>query len=206
MYRQLLALALLAPIAAGCGGESSGPLPPATGSTTSTTESKGDVASTGVESSVGDDLGVTIRSGSNSGSGGLVVDVAGAVRRPGVYRMPAGARVHEAIEAAGGTTVRADTSSLNRAAPVVDGQQVLVPMRGSQAASPTGPSDAPATISLNSADADDLDELPGIGPVTAERIVAERDAGGPYASVDDLDRVPGIGPATIESLRGLATT
>jgi competence protein ComEA len=140
---------------------------------------------------------------------GPVVDVAGEVRRPGVYRMPDGARVHEAIAAAGGTTRRADLTSLNRAAPVVDGQQVLVPRLGEVAAasdgSGVGVGGTATTVSLNAADLAQLDSLPGIGPVTAQRILDERSTGGPFGSVDDLDRVPGIGPATIESLRDVVT-
>lgn len=143
---------------------------------------------------------------------GLVVDVAGVVRRPGVYRMPHGARVHDAIRAAGGARRGANLAALNRAAPLVDGQQVLVAAAetaGGPAGSPPAPAAtagaAPAPVSLNAADAAALDTLPGIGPVTAARIVAEREASGPFASVDDLDRVPGIGPATVEALRDVVT-
>lgn len=143
---------------------------------------------------------------------GIVVDVAGAVRKPGVYRMPPGARVHEAIQAAGGARRGAQLGALNRAAVLVDGQQVLV---GVAAAGESGADGAPAgapggaaggTVNINSADVAALDELPGIGEVTAQRIVASRDEAGPFATLDDLDRVPGIGPATIESLRPVATT
>ena len=139
---------------------------------------------------------------------GIVVDVAGAVRRPGVYRMPPGARVHEAIQAAGGARRGAELGSLNRAAVLVDGQQVLVGQvgaasTGTGAGAGSGPG---ASVNINSADAAALDALPGIGEVTAERIVASRDEAGPFASLDDLDRVSGIGPATIESLRSVATT
>ncbi len=138
---------------------------------------------------------------------GIVVDVAGAVRRPGVYRMSPGARVHEAIQAAGGARRGAELGTLNRAAVLVDGQQVLVGEAGA-AASGAGPAEgagAAGTVNINSADAAALDALPGIGEVTAERIVASRDEAGPFASLDDLDRVSGIGPATIESLRSVAT-
>lgn len=142
-------------------------------------------------------------------AGGPVVDVAGAVHRPGVYRMQPGARVHEAIEAAGGATARADLSTLNRAAMLADGQQVVVTRAGDAPAggpgSTPGASSAGAAVSINVADVAALDTLPGIGPVTAERIVAERESGGPFRDVDDLDRVPGIGPTTIESLRDVVT-
>ncbi|MCW2926612.1 MAG: hypothetical protein JWM86_580 [Thermoleophilia bacterium] len=139
------------------------------------------------------------------GERGVLVDVAGFVRRPGVYRLAPGGRVHEAIAAAGGAKPGADLASINRAATVVDGQQVIVAgpasqTRGGEDASGGGST----TVSINTADVAALDGLPGIGPVTAERIVAERTSGGPFASVDDLDRVSGIGPATIEALREVA--
>jgi competence protein ComEA len=147
-----------------------------------------------------------------SGTAGVLVDVAGRVRRPGVYRLASGARVHEAIAAAGGPRADADLGALNRAAPVVDGQQVLVPQRGaapsggSAPGATTGSAGGGAKVSLNSADAAALDQLPGIGPVTAQHIVDEREKSGPYASLDDLDRVSGVGPATIEALRDVVTT
>lgn len=143
-----------------------------------------------------------------SADAGLLVDVAGMVRRPGVYRMQPGARVHEAIAAAGGARPGALLEQLNRAAPVVDGQQVVVPSvqpvrPGGGGTAAGGPSTA--KVSINSGDVAALDTLPGIGPVTADRIVAEREAGGPFATLDDLDRVSGMGPATIEALREAAT-
>jgi competence protein ComEA len=139
-------------------------------------------------------------------SGGVLVDVAGWVRRPGVYRLATGARVHEAIAAAGGAKPGADLAALNRAAPLVDGQQVLVARAGAEPDGGAGGADGSMAVSINRADAAALDELPGIGPVTAARIVSEREASGPFASVDDLDRVPGVGPGTIEALRDVATT
>lgn len=138
----------------------------------------------------------------------VLVDVAGHVRRPGVYRLATGARVHEAIAAAGGAKPGAALDTINRAAPLVDGQQVLVPDRSGlpPPATPTSGAGPGTTISLNGADAAALDQLPGIGPVTAERIVQDRATNGPFASVDDLDRVPGIGPASVEALRAHVTT
>jgi competence protein ComEA len=134
----------------------------------------------------------------------LVVDVAGAVRRAGLYRLPAGSRIADALARAGGATARAELDLVNLAAPLADGEQVLVPARGAPlpgaaggAASPTAP------VDLNSATAEQLDALPGIGPVTAAKIVAYRQAHGPFRSVDDLDAIPGIGPSRIENLRGL---
>ena len=143
----------------------------------------------------------------------LVVHVVGAVRRPGLLRLPEGARVADAVRRAGGATRRADLSAVNLAAPLVDGTQVLVPRRveasaagaGGAGAEP-GPAAAPGgRVSLSSATVEELDELPGVGPVTAEKIVDYRTAHGPFASVDDLDAVPGIGPARLEQLRELVT-
>jgi competence protein ComEA len=114
--------------------------------------------------------------------------------------------VHEAIRAAGGVRRGANLGALNRAAVLVDGQQVLVPDAAPAAAGSEASSGGSATVSINSADVDALDALPGIGPVTAQHIVDEREAAGPFARVDDLDRVSGIGPATIEALRDVVTT
>jgi competence protein ComEA len=137
----------------------------------------------------------------------LVVDVAGAVRRPGLYHLPPGSRIADAIARAGGAGKHADTALVNLAAPLADGEQVLVPARGAGApagggagagaSSPSGP------VDLNSATAAQLDELPGIGPVTAQKIIDYRQEHGPFTSVDDLDAIPGIGPARIDELRGL---
>ena len=136
------------------------------------------------------------------GDGDLVVHVAGAVREPGVYRLPDGARVADAIERAGGAGTEAVPDAINLAAPLADGQQVIVPARvpggapGSAAAvAGSGP------ISLGIATVEDLDTIEGIGPVTAEDIVEYRDEHGGVASVDELDAISGIGPATMEALR-----
>lgn len=143
---------------------------------------------------------------------GVVVDVAGMVRTPGVYELPRGARVHEAITAAGGVRAGGVLDGLNRAAPVVDGQQVLVPRAGGSGAGPAVGSvgaashaGASATVSLATADVAALDALPGIGPVTAQRIVDDRATNGPFSGVEDLDRVPGIGAGTLANLEGLVT-
>ena len=136
----------------------------------------------------------------------VVVHVVGAVRRPGLYRLREGSRVADAVARAGGVTRRADVSLVNLAAPVADGSQVVVPRRpasGAPAASaPAGPA---AKVSLASATLEQLDGLPGIGPVTAQKILDFRQAHGPFGSVDDLDAVPGIGPARVEQLRELVT-
>ncbi|MBM2822000.1 MAG: ComEA family DNA-binding protein [Thermoleophilia bacterium] len=147
----------------------------------------------------------------------LVVHVVGAVRRPGLYRLREGARVADAVSRAGGATRGAELAALNLAAPLVDGIQVLVPRRAaaSQALEATGadPSADVASgtvglgrkLSLSSATADQLDELPGVGPITAQKILDYRAEHGPFRSVDDLDAVPGIGPTRIEQLRDLVT-
>src|SRR5262245_23308301 len=134
----------------------------------------------------------------------LVVDVTGAVHRAGLYRLPEGSRVADAIARAGGATAKADVELVNLAAPLADGEQILVPARGvASVAGSAGDSSPSAPIDLNSATAEQLDALPGIGPVTAEKIVAYRQEHGPFTSVDDLDAIPGIGPSRIENLRGL---
>lgn len=133
----------------------------------------------------------------------VVVDVAGAVRRPGVYRLPTGSRVVNAIARAGGPAGDAELEGINRAARLADGQQVMVPARGATGAvgSAAGAAeDGP--VSLGSATVEQLETIDGIGPVTAEKIVEYRDQHGGLSSVDELDRVSGIGPATMESLRG----
>jgi competence protein ComEA len=139
----------------------------------------------------------------SSTSGDMVVDVAGAVRRPGVYRLPAGARVIDALRRAGGPATGAQLEAINRAAQLTDGQQVVVPERGPggavAGAAGTGAEDSP--INLGSATVEQLDTIDGIGPVTAQKIVEFRDLHGGLASVEQLDEVSGIGPATMESLR-----
>lgn len=155
----------------------------------------------------------------------VVVDVAGRVRHPGVVRLPGGSRVGDAVAAAGGALPGTDLTPLNLAQPLLDGEQVRVGVPGSPvvtatpgpgrgagvdpgAAATTAPGvPAPATpVDLNTADEPGLDQLPGIGPVLAARILTWRTAHGPFASVDALEDVPGIGPATLERLRDLITT
>jgi competence protein ComEA len=132
----------------------------------------------------------------------LVVDVAGAVERPGVYRLPAGSRVEDAVKRAGGPSARAELEAVNRAARLADGQQVVVPERGPAGISlATGSGEEEGPISLGTATVEQLDTIDGIGPVTAADIVEFRDQHGGLASVDQLDQVSGIGPATMESLR-----
>jgi competence protein ComEA len=135
----------------------------------------------------------------------LVVDVVGAVRRPGLVRLPEGSRVADAIANAGVLRRGAERAGVNFAAPVSDGQQVVVPQRGAAVAAGVGGA-APAStgpVSLSSATAEQLDALPGVGPATAAKIVAYRQQHGAFRSVDELDAISGIGPARIADLRGL---
>jgi competence protein ComEA len=141
----------------------------------------------------------------SSAAPALVVDVAGAVRRPGLYRLARGTRIADALALAGGYTRRADRVAVNLAAPVADGEQIVVPARGSGtagASSGAGPSPT-APLDLNTATLEQLDALPGIGPTTAQKILDYRQAHGPFHSVADLDAVPGIGQGRIDQLKGL---
>jgi competence protein ComEA len=133
----------------------------------------------------------------------LVVDVAGAVRRPGIYRLATGTRVDDAVAAAGGGTARADITAVNLAAPLSDGEQVLVPARG--AAGAAGASAGSTVVDLNSATAEQLDTLPGVGPSTAAKIVAYRQQHGAFHSLAELDAISGIGPSKLAELKGLVT-
>lgn len=140
-------------------------------------------------------------------SGWAVVQVAGEVRRPGVYRLRAGRRVNDAVRRAGGPTRRADLTAVNLAAKLEDGRQVIVPARGvagTSASAPGGSAAAGAAgvaLNLNTATAEQLDELDGIGPETARKIVAYRQQHGGFRSVSELDQVPGIGPKRLAALR-----
>jgi competence protein ComEA len=150
----------------------------------------------------------------------LVVHVAGAVRHPGVYRMRSGSRVDDAVQRAGGPRRRADLSALNLAAELEDGRQVLVPLRvpaaqagattvpggatsaSSGAAGTTGVPAAPVVpLNLNTATAEQLDQLDGVGPATAQHIIEYRQAHNGFGSVEELDQVPGIGEARLAALR-----
>jgi competence protein ComEA len=138
----------------------------------------------------------------------LVVHVVGAVRRPGLYRLAHGSRIADALHRAGGATRRADLSLVNLAAPLSDGTQVVVPRRAPPAPAASSAGDGEATtasgpVHLNTATLEQLDELPGVGPVTAQKIIDYRQEHGAFSSVDDLDGIPGIGPARLEQLRDL---
>lgn len=179
----------------------------------STESSGGEAAGDDGEAGEGtDEAGEGEEAFSVSGAGSdVVVDVTGAVERPGVYRLPAGSRVDDAVKRAGGTTAKAETDSVNLAARLADGQQVVVPERAAgvgaadgaaavgAATGVAGAEDGP--ISLATATAAELDTIDGIGPVTAADIIEFREAHGGLASVDQLDQISGIGPATMEALR-----
>ena len=159
-------------------------------------------------------------SGPDDGAGGrerVIVHVAGAVRRPGVYRIEAGARVDEAVRRAGGATRRADLGGLNLAAKVEDGRQVLVPRRaaagadppgqaaGTAAGSAAGTGAAAAPVNLNTATLAQLDTLSGVGPATAQKILDYREEHDGFGTVEELGEVPGIGDVRLATLRELVT-
>lgn len=154
--------------------------------------------------------------GPSAGASVVVVHIAGAVRHPGLVQLPAGSRVADALDAAGGATRRADPASVNLARPLVDGEQIIVTRRGAQMAAPPGDAPPPGTgasggasaaattpIDLNAATLEQLDTLPGIGPVLAQRILDWRTTNGRFSSVDELGEVSGIGEATLADLRPL---
>lgn len=130
------------------------------------------------------------------------VHVAGAVRTPGVYTLPAGSRVTDAIDAAGGAEQEAVTDAVNLARTLVDGEQVRVPAQGEVAAQ--GAVSGTGRINVNTATATQLEGLPGVGPVLAQRIVAYREKNGPFASVESLESVTGVGPAIVSGLADAA--
>jgi competence protein ComEA len=142
----------------------------------------------------------------------LYVDVSGAVRKPGLYRLPAGSRVADAVEAAGGPARRADLEALNLAQPLTDGLKVDVASRGVAASGPiasagsvapagAAPSSSVPVVNINTADEPTLELIPGVGPVTANAILAYRDRIGRFSAIEQLLEVNGIGPATIENIR-----
>jgi competence protein ComEA len=149
-------------------------------------------------------------------NGRTFVHVVGAVRRPGVYRLADHARVQDAIERAGGATGRADVGAINLAALVQDGVQIVVPRRGGAgapavaaagvAAAASGEAAVPAApINLNTATAEQLETLDGVGPATAAKIIEYRTSHGGFRSVEDLDEVSGIGEKRLEALRDKVT-
>lgn len=142
----------------------------------------------------------------------IAVDVSGAVATPGVYELPGASRLQQAIDRAGGLRPDADVSSLNLAGRVGDGEKIVIPSVGTEAPAAesgtpgSGPSPATGSpIDLNTASAADLDTLPGVGPVIAERIIDYRETNGSFSSVDELAEIDGISPAMVDELRPLVT-
>ena len=141
----------------------------------------------------------------------LIVHVAGWVEQPGVYELPEGSRVVDALEAAGGAKRGAELAALNLAAPLTDGQQVLVPRTSDVVQPPDAAANGASTeggttlVNVNVASAEELETLPGIGEVLAATIVQYREEHGPFTSVDQLLDVSGIGEVTLEELRDLVT-
>lgn len=141
----------------------------------------------------------------------LVVHVDGAVAAPGVYELAEGARVNDAIAAAGGLAEGADTSSINLAAGVLDGEKIYVPLEGEgapaaaeagSAGAASSADDTPAPVNINTATIEELDELPGVGEATARAIVEDREQNGPFSVPEDLMRVSGIGEKKFAKLEG----
>lgn len=151
----------------------------------------------------------------------IAVHVIGAVPRPGLYEFAEGARVQDAIDAAGGLLTSANIDSINLAAFLEDGVQLTIPFKDGQAppAEPVedelelpgsteesgGSEDNPDLININTASVEELDELPGIGPTIAQRIIDYRDANGPFQTIEDILNVSGVGPSTFEQIKDLIT-
>jgi competence protein ComEA len=145
----------------------------------------------------------------------IVISITGAVGTPGVYELPGDSRVQHAIDAAGGLAANADLASVNPAAHIEDGERVIVPFKPTPiptaqpgATAPSGQTDSPpraGPLNINTATADELDELPGIGEVIAQRIVAYRETNGAFATVDELAEVAGISERMVDELRPLIT-
>lgn len=151
----------------------------------------------------------------------VMVYVCGAVRSPGVVRLPAGARVTDALEVAGGPTAKAELAAVNLAAPVTDGEQIVVPERGAApvaaapaqdgssggalSAAPAGSTGSGALVNINTASLEELDALDGVGPSTAQKIIDYRTASGGFKTIEEIKEVPGIGDAKFASIQASIT-
>lgn len=146
----------------------------------------------------------------------LVVHVSGGVEQPGVYTLPAGSRLQQAVEAAGGLLPQADTQNINLAAPLQDGEKVTIPTLAptappvSRGPGETGiplplPAPTSSLININTATQAELESLPGIGPVTAQKIIQYRQEHGPFQSIEEIMNVPGIGEKTFDAIKDLIT-
>ena len=133
----------------------------------------------------------------------VFVHVGGAVAAPGLYELPEGARVADAVAAAGGLLPDGVQDGVNLARIVADGEQIVVPSAAEAATGATTGQTSPGKVNINTADVAQLDELPGVGPATAEKIVADREQNGPFATVEDIKRVSGIGDKKYEELADL---
>lgn len=151
-------------------------------------------------------------SGQEETGGTLFVDLEGCVKKPGVYEVPPGSRVFEVIEKAGGLTDEADTSGINQAETVTDGMKLDIPSEsdkkesaGSAAVSQGSASSEEGLININTADSLTLQEIPGVGPVTAEKIITYREQNGAFKSIEEITAVSGIGEKTFEKIRSKIT-
>ncbi|GAA4701121.1 competence protein ComEA [Promicromonospora umidemergens] len=200
----------LAGVVAGANPAGDEPVGQQSGGGAESPPASGEPAPAAPETDAGSDAGPE----PSGAASGLLVHVVGEVAEPGLVTVPDGARVADALQAAGGTTGKADLTAVNLARTVVDGEQLYVPRPGEPVPGPTpgtgaapgtgaGPS-AGGTVDINAADAAALEELPGVGPSIAHAIVEWRETNGPFASVDELEDVPGIGPATLDEIRDSA--
>lgn len=176
-----------------------------------------DPASGGPTTTAGAGADAGAGAGPSTAAGEVVVHVAGAVAGPGVQRLPAGARVVDAIDAAGGVAADADVGRVNLAAPLEDGQQVYVPKAGEAFSGVAGSANgggggggggdgaSARIVDLNTATAEELDELPGVGPAIAQAIIDHRSTNGPFGTVEELLEVRGIGQAKLEEIRPRVT-
>lgn len=155
----------------------------------------------------------TAAASDNKKTSKVFVDISGCVKNPGVYEVDPGCRIFQVIEKAGGVTGDADTSVINQAEPVSDGLKVVIPDKNQTAdpagrqygGTPAGQETGTARININTADSASLQEIPGIGPVTAEKIIAYREQNGLFRSVEDIRNVSGIGDKTYEKMKSMIT-